>query len=61
MNVDLSNRAAGSCSVTTGEPGVLKVTVQTAQLTQKKELQVGACDTLGAARCHLGRVQASSG
>jgi hypothetical protein len=32
------------------EPGVLKVTVQTVQLTQKKELQVGACETLAELR-----------
>ena len=32
------------------EPGVLKVTVQTGQLSQKKELQVGACDTLAELR-----------
>ena len=32
------------------EPGVLKVTVQTSQLSQKKEVEVGACETVAELR-----------
>ena len=53
MNVDPDARQPRSRKLlghNRREPGVLKVTVQTVQLTQKKELQVGACDTLAELR-----------